>query len=705
MKKTNIHSLIYKNYLKSSLIPIFVIEIALLLLYFSITFYIADKNQKTLLSEAKSNIQEMASREVTGINQQLVEVSNLALMMREDHQAFFIHPEACYLPNKNPQFSVHENGAFYKIHNNGGSSLYYASTTKMTATEQRKALCSEMLDPLLKSIVDISPVVTQAYLNTWDDLNRLYPYMPDAPLQYGTAINMEDYNFYYEADAEHNPERKPVWTSAYLDPAGQGWMVSVVVPVYNNDFLEGVSGLDVTINSFVQTILNLQFPWDAGTFMIDDKGTILAMQPQVEALLKIKELGSHVYSENILVTVEKPKEFNLHNIPDKVAREQITELLKSETPMSNITIDGTDYLISQEIVKETGWRMMTLIETSHVFAPITKLKALSNKAGYLAIIAMILFYTLFFLFLMIKSRKLTKLIAEPIMEFSAMTHEMGEKLTSVPLKPTGIKEIDDLSKNFNIMCEELETKTDDLIAAKLVADDANKAKSEFLANMSHEIRTPMNGIIGMTMLTLDTALDDKQRQYVTTVHTSANKLRHILNEILDFSKIEAGKMELEVADFHLGEVINNSISMVKVAANEKNVALSVRVAKDVPRNLVGDSLRLGQVLLNLLSNAVKFSNLDQRVTLNVAVIEERIKDVVLNFSIEDEGIGISQEHQGKLFQAFSQVDSSTTRNYGGTGLGLAISQKIIEMMQGHLSFKSAEGVGSTFSFVIPLEKR
>ena len=145
MKNTSIHLLIYKNYLISSLVPILVIEVALLLLYFGITFYTAEKNQILLLNEAKNNIQEIASREVTAINQQLIEVSNQALMMRNDHQAFFTHPTACSQPNMLPRFAIHENGAFYKTHDNGGSSLYYSSTTKITEVERRKALCSEII--------------------------------------------------------------------------------------------------------------------------------------------------------------------------------------------------------------------------------------------------------------------------------------------------------------------------------------------------------------------------------------------------------------------------------------------------------------------------------------------------------------------------------------------------------------------------------
>lgn len=490
MKNTTIQSLIYRNYLKSSLIPIFVIEVTLLVLYFSINYYISEKNRSTLLSEATENIKEIASREVHSINRQLVEVNDLAVIMQRDHEAFFADPSACYLPNGNPAFDVHPNGALFKPFNNGGSSLYYSSTTLITDRERRKARCSEMLDPLLVSLVETSPLVTQAYLNTWDDMNRLYPFMEDAPGQYGAAINMEDYNFYYDADADHNPERKPVWTGAYLDPAGQGWMVSVIVPIYTNDFLEGVSGLDVTIDSFVQNILSLQFPWDAGTFMVDSNGTILAMQERVENILGLQELGKHDYSENIKETIAKPEEFTLFRNPDTSIKQQFTALFESKARIATITINQTDFLISQEIVAETGWRMMTLIEKNRVFAPITELKTLSNKIGFYAVIAMIFFYVIFFGYLLVASRKLTGIIAAPVIKLSELTKDLGNHLKTDQITLSGIDELDTLAKNFNVMSYELNTAINKSQTARQEADTviSNFLDSLIVVDKKQQIR-------------------------------------------------------------------------------------------------------------------------------------------------------------------------------------------------------------------------
>ncbi|MCK4621342.1 MAG: diguanylate cyclase [Desulfuromonadales bacterium] len=468
MKKSiNIQSLIYRNYLTSSLVPIFTIEVVLLLLYFIINLYISEKNQLALLEEVTQNLQEITSREVTNINNQLKEISRYAVVIQRDHEAFFSNTDACFFPHSEPEFGIHENSVYYKLKNNGGGSLYYSSSTVMGDAEKFKARCSEILDPLLASIVETIPIITQAYLNTWDGMNRIYPFMPNAPTQYGPVAQMEEFNFYYEADAKHNPERKPVWTGAYLDPAGQGWMVSNVFPIYRDDFLEGVSGLDVTIDSFVQNILNSSIPWNASTFMVDKNGMILAMQEKVEQLIKLRELKTHVYNENIKKTVEKPEEYNILMSKNESIKSQMQRIFDSKDRISEMSIDGVTYLVSQEIVTETGWRMITLIEESLIFSPINKLKELSKKIGYIAIGVMILFYIIFFLFLLRKSRKLTVKIATPIEILSTLTRGLGESLKTKKLEAVGIDEIDHLSQNFNTMVIELETRTDALVNSQL----------------------------------------------------------------------------------------------------------------------------------------------------------------------------------------------------------------------------------------------
>ncbi len=423
----------------------------------------------------------------------------------------------------------------------------------------------------------------------------------------------------------------------------------------------------------------------------------------------------------------------------KSVQESLALLGKNRQIISAVVLDGAGQIIAQYAKRQSATEDSTartrfwhnevniaqkIIHDGRTIGEIRLHADLCDMWRGLGLGALItsLLLLLAFLISLLLGRRLQRIVSEPILSLSQTAlHISRDKDYTQRAKKNGDDEIGVLIDSFNEMLSQIQLRDRQLgehnetlekTVAERTADMAhlrdeaiasNKAKSEFLANMSHEIRTPMNTVVGMTTLLERTPLDDKQKYYLDNIHLAADNLLRIINDILDFSKIEAHKLQFENAVFDLDEVFSRLSRIFGVKAEEKGIELVINYPHGIHRALVGDPLRLGQVLDNLVSNAIKFTEHGE-IVIGVRELRNAPENVRLYFFVRDTGIGLDESQTDNLFQPFSQADASTTRRFSGTGLGLAISKQLVEMMHGEIGVHSEKGRGSEFFFTAHFAK-
>ncbi|WP_087460537.1 hybrid sensor histidine kinase/response regulator [Oleiphilus messinensis] len=521
--------------------------------------------------------------------------------------------------------------------------------------------------------------------------NVVIGYWPGLPwgLHAEADFNITTEEWFYVADKTHNPERESVWTGLYYDHTVDEWMVSCITPVdQDNRYLLNL-GHDILLNSLFERTFNDRLE---GTynFIFRNDGRLIAHPEQTEALRKAS-------GQLFIRDVDDPELNDMHT--------QIKAALVDNPDQVFLLNDQTNgNILAIAPINGPDWYFVTVYPKTLLTSVALKTAHFILWLGLISLaVEMIMLYLVF-----------RKKVISPLTVFSRASDAITSgnyHLTEVEGMNGALNqhnEVGFLARTLERMAtellsyhEELERKvaerTEELHLATEEAKKADRAKSDFLARMSHEIRTPMNAILGMTRLALKSELSTKQRGYIEKIQISSDMLMGIINDILDFSKIAAGKLSLEKIPFNLHEVLDNISHVISLKVDTKGLEFIYHMDPNVPEELEGDPLRLGQVLINLANNAVKFTESGE-VIISVSMLNRTEDSVELCFSVKDTGIGISKRDLQNLFSPFTQADGSVTRKYGGTGLGLAICSQLVEMMDGRIHVESLPGQGSEFIF-------
>lgn len=693
-KQISVQSWVWRSMIKTGIIPLILVEIVLVAIFLISNHYINSDNMKYIQSQVNSELNISTSMESNIVRERVLSFVRLAEIYRNETERVLSEE----LDDKNTFDSnlvISESGVLYSKYDDGGAASYYSSITKNK--DLLKIAKLKKLDSLMKQLKQSDPFISSVYYNSWDSYNRIYPWF-QTNKQYPPDMNIPEYNFYYLATEQYNPDRKVVWTDVYIDPAGHGWMTSVIAPVYVNGKLEGVVGLDITVDTIVRNIQNLSIPWDGYAILVSETGNIMALPPQGELDLNIKELKQHDYEHAITEEVFKPQEFNLFKRQDTSGL--ITDFDNSSEGLTKLVLNNKVKLVSWATIPETNWKILFVVDEQKMYQESIKLKEKYQNVGYVMIMGLIGFYIIFLAFTWYISKRMSRSIAEPLSQIRNMFYQVSTGKFDIYYDDFHLKELNDTANATIRMGKRLDKLTSQLKSAKIEADEANKSKSRFISNISHEIRTPMNSILALSDMLLKEKLEHEQEKSLQRIKKSGEHLLLVINDVLDISKIESGRLHIEAIPFDVYSLVKDVYELFEPRIINKHIELEVNVEENIPV-LIGDPLRIKQILINFVSNAIKFTEHGE-ITIHVKALNKNELSTALSFAVTDTGIGLCEDDKQKVFGSFQQADTSTTRKYGGTGLGLSISRSIASLMGGSIGVESKVNQGSTFWFEVEL---
>ncbi|WP_343865155.1 ATP-binding protein [Caenispirillum bisanense] len=471
---------IWRSYARTALVPLLAVELLLIGAYFSTNLLTKNANIASIRATAEQSLQEVARLNAVAVDEKLQAVTSLTdVLRRQVEEVQGADPRLPVPADEAGRFTFDPTGVVYYTRDDVGRGAgFYSGAVPVTPEMQQKALDLAALDPILRDVTHANPLVVQSYYNTWDSYNRIFPFF-DTLSQYAPRLDIPSFNFYYEADAAHNPDRRVVWTDAYVDPAGQGWLISAIAPVYGgDDVLEGVVGLDITIDTIVKRILDIRTPWGGYAVMVGRDGTILAMPPAAEESLGLREVGKHTYEEAVRSNTFKPEDYSLARIAD-LSRLPVMDGEGS----GSATLLDEPHLVAWQAVPATDWHLIVFVPERDLFAAAIAVGDRFDRLGYAMVAALVVFYALFFTVLWFSARRHAHTLAQPLEAVATAAGNIARGDFRQTLPPSAIREVAAVGRAVVDMGGELGDKTARLMAASRSLEESDAFRRALIENL------------------------------------------------------------------------------------------------------------------------------------------------------------------------------------------------------------------------------
>ena len=688
---------LWRTFFKSAIVPLLFVELVFLLIFMGSSWLVYRENVAAQQNTAAERLNAIARRESEIIAAEFNAVErNTALLARAAARALRT-PQVPTAAEK-ARHGRSPNGSFYSLYDNGTTASFLSAYRPISAKAIDQVWRLAPLDPLLIDLQQTQPLVVSLYVNTTLNYNRIYPYF-DVLEQYPERLDLTTYNFYYEADARHNPARKPVWTEAYADPAGHGWMISSIAPVWIDDHLEAVVGQDVTLQAVVDHLRKLDVAWGGYAILIDRDGQILAMPPAAEKLLGVRELTDFSYADTVKKDIFKPDVYNLARRPE--TRQLAQRILANERGRIRAEVGGEMVMVGFKRIPGLEWRLAIIAPESKVFALANQIRSRQRIVGGVMALMLVVFYGAFLAYLSGLSRTMGSRITQALSRLSAIFQEIGQGRFHQQFSPSGLDEVDRLGAHLvatgHKMGNAYQTIVDQeraLSNAVARQRQASEEQSRFLRVMSHEIRTPLAIIDSSAQILArkaDTATPQDLTDRASRVQRAVERIARLLETLGHTIERETeARKALGQEEARLHQFLANIAS---------DVVPADRLELDLPPEdpSIVESAPVGVALRAVLDNAVRYSLPGHPIRVSLT-IEGR--DAVI--TVADAGPGIPAGDMDKVGERFFR--GSNAKTTPGAGVGIYVARKVMESAGGSLEIASSES-GTIATQRVPLGNR